>query len=129
MRHWTIGNKLYTGVGALVVFLLAAGCVSLWSTSRLNAQLEEMSRTTMRKVVLIAGVTAGFEAAYSHAKTIILGGMAGEDAKVEAARRAAQEAGAQVRRDLGELRVLLTEPEAQQALRTIEQGVEAWDRF
>ncbi|HEX7088436.1 MAG TPA: methyl-accepting chemotaxis protein [Vicinamibacterales bacterium] len=129
MRHWTIGNKLYSGVGALVVFLLAAGCVSLWSASRLNAQLEEMSGTTMRKVVLIAGVTAGFEAAYSHAKTMILGGMAGDEAKVEAAKRAAEAAGEQVRRNVEELRPLLTEPEAQAALRTIEHGAEAWDRF
>ena len=129
MRDWTIGKKLFSGVGALVALLFVAGGVSLWSAASLNAQLEYMSATTTRKVALAYGVNADFEAAYSHAKTMILAGMAGENEKVVSARSAALKAGPQIRESIAELRLLLARDSSQDALDGLEQGAASWDTF
>ena len=35
MSHWTIGRKLYLGVGALVALVLLISGIALWSASNI----------------------------------------------------------------------------------------------
>jgi hypothetical protein len=36
---WTIGKKLFTGVGVLIALLVASGANSLWTTRAMNDRL------------------------------------------------------------------------------------------
>ncbi len=39
MSHWTIGRKLYLGVGALVALVLLISGIALWSASNIFGRL------------------------------------------------------------------------------------------
>ncbi len=50
--RWTIGRKLFTGVGVLVVLLVVSGGVSVWSTSVLNERLVNTGEKTAQRIRL-----------------------------------------------------------------------------
>jgi methyl-accepting chemotaxis protein/methyl-accepting chemotaxis protein-1 (serine sensor receptor) len=52
MGNWTVGKKLMTGTGALVVCLLLSGGLSVWATSMLKGLLDEAVEKTVVKLDL-----------------------------------------------------------------------------
>ena len=38
--RWTIGKRLFTGVGVLIALLMASGATTLWTTHAMNARRE-----------------------------------------------------------------------------------------
>ena len=52
MSHWTIGKKLYLGVGALVALVLVISGISLWSSSSIFGRFERTAKATARKHAL-----------------------------------------------------------------------------
>ena len=51
-NHWTIGKKLFTGIGVLVALLLVSGTVAIWSSSMLKEQLDTAITKTTPKIDL-----------------------------------------------------------------------------
>ena len=51
-NHWTIGKKLFTGIGVLVALLLLSGTVAIWSSSMLKEHLDTAIMKTTPKVDL-----------------------------------------------------------------------------
>jgi methyl-accepting chemotaxis protein len=49
---WTIGRKLFTGVGVMMALLIASGAMSLRTTSALNDRLVATSQQTTRRIML-----------------------------------------------------------------------------
>ena len=49
---WTIGKKLFTGVGVLIALLIASGANSLWTTRSMNERLVKTGEKTARRILL-----------------------------------------------------------------------------
>ena len=47
--RWTIGKKLFTGVGVLIALLMASGATTLWTTRAMNERLVHTGEKTVRR--------------------------------------------------------------------------------
>jgi len=81
MKAWTIGRKLYGGVGTLVFLLMASSALALVSAARIYADLEQTGGPTTKEMTLALQVSAQLEQSYSHAKSMTLYGVAKDAAK------------------------------------------------
>jgi len=52
MKAWTIGRKLYGGVGTLVFLLMASSALALVSAARIYADLEQTGGPTTKEMTL-----------------------------------------------------------------------------
>src|SRR6185503_2801893 len=129
MSHWTIGRKLYLGVGALVALVLLISGISLWSASNIFGRFEQTANKTARKQALALDVQYQFEMGYSHAKSMILAGMAADSAGVEKAKGTATTATAKIDEAIAEIRPLVETEVGLQALAEVDKGVENWKGF
>src|SRR5215218_2442517 len=50
--RWTIGKKLFTGVGVLIALLVASDFMSLWTTRTMNQRLIHTGERTARRIRL-----------------------------------------------------------------------------
>jgi methyl-accepting chemotaxis protein len=122
MANWTIGRKLYTGVGALVALVLAVSAISLWATSDIHSRLEHAGEKTARKQALALQIEYEFEMAHSHFKSTILAGMAADNAGVEKAKKTAEDALARIEKDLAEFAPLIETDAGRKALAEVSRG-------
>ena len=51
-NNWTVGKKLFTGIGVLVAMLLVSGAMAIWSSSMLKGQLDTAIQKTTKKISL-----------------------------------------------------------------------------
>ena len=129
MSHWTIGKKLYLGVGALVALVLLISGISLWSSSNIFGKFEHTANGTARKQALALDLQYQFEMGYSHAKSMLLAGMAADAKGVEKAKGTATKATEKIDEAMTELRPLIETEEGRQALADVDKGVENWKGF
>ena len=50
--RWTIGKKLFTGLGVLIALLMASGATTLWTTRSMNERLVNTGEKTVRRIRL-----------------------------------------------------------------------------
>ena len=129
MSHWTIGRKLYLGVGALVALVLLISGVSLWSASNIFGRFEQTANKTARKQAIALDLQYQFEMGYSHAKSMLLAGMAADGAGVEKAKGTATTATVNIDEAIAEIRPLVDTEVGRQALADVDKGVENWKGF
>ena len=129
MSHWTIGKKLFLGVGVLVALVLAISGVSLWSSSNIFGKFEHTATSTARKQALALDLQYQFEMGYSHAKSMILAGMSADNAGVEKAKATATKATEEIDKAIDQIRPLIEVEAGRQALASVDKGVESWKGF
>jgi methyl-accepting chemotaxis protein/methyl-accepting chemotaxis protein-1 (serine sensor receptor) len=129
MANWTIGKKLYLGLGALVALVLAVSTVSLWGTSDLYGKLTHTAEKTARKRALALNTEFQFEMAYSHFKSMILAGMAADSAGVDKARKTADDAIEKIDANLKDFDALIETEAGRKALGDVVRGREATKAF
>jgi len=129
MSHWTIGRKLYLGVGALVALIVASSSISLWGSADISERLTHTGERTARKLALGLSLEYQFELAYSNAKSMILAGMAADAAGVEKAKATATSASTQIDKLIAEFRPLIEVEAGRKALADVETGAQHWKRF
>ena len=129
MSHWTIGKKLYLGVGALVALVLVISGISLWSSSNIFGRFERTAKATAHKHALALDLQYQFEMGYSHAKSMLLAGMAADNAGVEKAKGTATTATEKIDEAIAEIRPLIETEAGRQALADVDKGVENWKGF
>jgi len=127
MKAWTIGRKLYGGVGTLVFLLMASSALALVSAARIYADLEQTGGPTTKEMTLALQVSAQLEQSYSHAKSMTLYGVAKDAAKYKEFAGRSQAAVQNVHKLVAELQPLVDGDDAQKLLSQIEQGAAAWD--
>ena len=127
MKAWTIGKKLYGGVGALVVLLMASSALALVSAARIYADLQETGGPTSKEMTLALQVSSDLEQAYSNAKSMTLYVVDKDDAKYKESVGRSQAAVESVHKLVAELQPLIEAGEGQQLLAQIEQGDAAWE--
>jgi methyl-accepting chemotaxis protein len=120
--RWTIGKKLFTGVGVLIALLVASGATSLWTTRAMNDRLVNIGQKTAPRIRLAERAQAEPLRMYIAEQMMLLARASGDKvlndtwkAKFDAS-RASQD------KELAELEGLLELESGKQALAKFKQG-------
>jgi methyl-accepting chemotaxis protein len=125
MSNWTIGRRLYFGLGTLVALVLAVSGVSLWGTSDIHGRLAHTGEFTARKQALAHQTEFEFELAYSHFKSMILAGMAADNAGVDKARKTVDDALEAIEKNVKDFEPLIETAEGRKALADVAASARA----
>jgi methyl-accepting chemotaxis protein len=129
MSHWTIGKKLYLGVGVLVALVIVISGISLWSASTIFGRFENTADKTARKQALALKLEYEFEMGYSHAKSMILAGMSADAKGVDKAKATVTASTGNIDKGLEQMRTLVDTDAGRQALAEVDKGAENWKSF
>ncbi len=120
--RWTIGKKLFTGVGLLIALLVASGATALWTTSAMNDRLVKTGEKTARRIRLAERAQAEPLRMYIAEQMMLLARASGDKvlndtwkAKFDVSRESQQ-------KELALLEALLELESGEQALAKFRQG-------
>jgi methyl-accepting chemotaxis protein len=129
MTGWTIGKKMFGGLGTLVVLLLLSCTLAVWSASQIFGRLDTTGNTTVRSLTLALEIDSQLEVACSHAKSMVLAGMAADSAMYAREIEQSQAAVLRAREAFNAMRPLTSRADAVQALAGIDQGSREWEQL
>ncbi|HSW51570.1 MAG TPA: methyl-accepting chemotaxis protein [Bryobacteraceae bacterium] len=121
----TIGKKLMFCFGAIVLLVLGLGYASLSSVNKLSAELNTATTQTAKKTELAGQIAANISDMRGGQRGVILFSML-KNPSVKVARDTFQAAAADIRKQLAEMRPLLTTEAGRQSVDTIETNLAAW---
>ena len=124
-RHWTVGQKLYSGVAAVVGLTVLLGSMAIWnaSTSRASQRESEASGRRMRLAGQLKHANATMFAAE---KAMIVAGASDDTARLMALHEEVDVVMAQARKDSAELASLVTGAD-RDTLTRLDAGMDAWE--
>jgi methyl-accepting chemotaxis protein len=125
---WTIGKKLFTGVGVLIALLMASGANSLWSTRSMNERLVHTGEITARRIRLAERAQAEPLRMYIAEQMMLLARASGDKALFEVWNKKFEAALAHQTTELKELEDLLETEAGRQAITKFKQGSEAFHK-
>src|SRR5256885_14538679 len=96
MRNWTIGRRLFTGVGALVTLIVAVAILALWVGRSLEQRLVNTDDHIVKRLELVHQIETELERLYATQPALISAAFMNDKALVEARKLAAAEAIAEV---------------------------------
>ncbi len=129
MAGWTIGKKMFAGLGTLVVLLLLSCTLAVWSASQIFARLDTTGNTTVRALTLALEIDRQLADACSHAKSMVLAGMAADTAMYAQEIEQSETAFLGAREAFNAMRPLASQADAVQALAGIDQGSREWEQL
>jgi methyl-accepting chemotaxis protein/methyl-accepting chemotaxis protein-1 (serine sensor receptor) len=96
MRTWTIGRRLLTGVGALVVLILAVAALALYVGRSLEERLINTDDHTVKHLNLVLQIETELERLYGTEPALIAAGFANDPQLIAAKKLAVAEAVSEV---------------------------------
>ncbi len=120
--RWTIGRKLFTGVGVLIALLVASGAASLWTTRAMNERLVTTGQVTARAILLAERSEAEPLRMYIAEQMMLLARAGGDKALNDTWQKKFEAAKASQQQELAELEALLERESSKQALDSFKQG-------
>ncbi len=96
MKNWTIGRRLFTGVGALLMLIFAIAALSLSVGRSLEERLVNTGDHTAKRLGLVLQIETELERLYASQPAMIVAGFMNDPAMVEARKVSVAEASAQV---------------------------------
>jgi methyl-accepting chemotaxis protein len=126
--RWTIGKKLFTGVGVLIALLVASNVTSLWTTRAMNERLVHTGEKTARRILLAERAQAGPLRMYIAEQMMLLARASGDKALNETWQAKFAAAEASQKKELAELEGLLETETGRQALAKFKLGSEAFHK-
>ncbi|MEO5822642.1 MAG: methyl-accepting chemotaxis protein [Vicinamibacteraceae bacterium] len=119
---WTIGKKLFTGVGVLIALLIASGATSLWTTRAMNERLVKTGEKTARRIRLAERTQAEPLRMYIAEQMMLLARASGDKALNDTWQKKFEAAKANQQAELTQLDGLLELESGRQALGKFKQG-------
>ena len=119
---WTIGKKLFTGVGVLIALLVVSGATSLWTTREMNQRLVKTGERTARRIRLAERAQSEPLRMYIAEQMMLLARAAGDKALNETWQKKFEAAKAAQQEELGSLESLLDLDSSKQAFTKFKQG-------
>ncbi len=119
---WTIGKKLFTGVGVLIALLVASGANSLWTTRSMNERLVKTGEKTARRILLAERAQAEPLRMYIAEQMMLLARASGDKALHDTWKAKFDGAHAALDTQMAELEGLLVLESGRQALGKFKQG-------
>src|SRR5215470_19300021 len=94
--NWTIGRRLFTGVGALIALIVAVAVLALWVGRSLEERLLHTNDHTVKRLGLALQIETELERLYATQPALITAGYMNDKALIEGRKLAADEAVAEV---------------------------------
>jgi methyl-accepting chemotaxis protein len=123
---WTVGKKLFTGVGVLLAFLLAEGGTAFWVARSLNAQLDTAITVTAKKLELATSMGESGAGMRSEQRRYLLGVFGKDKATMDAAEKAMDGRVDEMRKKVAELSPLLQSEAGKRAATELVSDLNAW---
>ena len=127
MAKWSIGKRLFTGVGALVALIVLSGTVSIWTGRAMKAQMDETTQRTARTLSLALNIAGDAVTLSNEQRRLLLAGLGDDQAAVEQARKAATETRQANLKRLEEIGGLLDDEATIADLQVIGGKLRDWD--
>jgi len=123
---WTIGKKLYTGIGALVLLLALAGANALWVAGTLNAAILEATNVGAKRVDLAFQVAASVKDIKSSQRKLLVAAYRKDAPKVDESKQDIQKELVEFNNGAAALRPLLISEEGRRLLADMEDKLARW---
>jgi len=124
MATWTIGKKLFTAIGAIVVLTMASGGVSLWSASSIQERLTNTGEKTAKRIQLAERVQTENLRLFAAEKIMILAGFDNDRKLHDRWKELLDTTYTDLKRSVDELRSLMMLESGKQAAATLGQGLD-----
>jgi methyl-accepting chemotaxis protein len=128
MRNWTIGRRLFTGVGALITLIVAVAVLALWVGESLEERLIHTNDHTVKRLGLALQIESELERLYATQPALIMAGYMNDKTLVESRKLAVAEAIAEVNGSLTELRAEASNEADRQATADLSSDLASWTR-
>ena len=119
---WTIGKKLFAGVGALVALLVVSDAVSFWTASAMNERLVNTGERTAQRIRLSQKALSEPLRMYIAEQMLLLARAGGDKALAATWQSKFDTAQATQQKDIASLEALMDPGAGKQALATFKQG-------
>jgi methyl-accepting chemotaxis protein len=126
--NWTIGRRLFTGVGALITLIVAVAVLALWVGRSLEARLISTNDHTVKRLGLVMQIETELERLYATQPALIMAGFMNDKALVESRKLATAEAIAEVNGSISSFRAEGTTDDDRKAIVELMTDLDGWTR-
>ncbi len=126
LSQMTIGKKLTSAFGAMVLLLLGLGYAAFWSVGSLGASLEEAVKVTAKKLDLVNGTRARVQEAVGAMRGGQLAHINNDPERVRTNKQKMDAAATRVAEQIAEMRPLLQTEAGKASLNTIQTNLANW---
>ncbi len=123
---WTIGRKLYTGIGALVALLLLAGTNALWVASTMRSEIDAATNVGARRVEIAFRVLTDAKDVKSAQRQMLVAAYRKDAPKVAEAKQAIATELDSFHKNATALRPYLQSEQGRAMLSEIEDRISRW---
>ena len=123
---WTIGKKLYTGIGAMVILLLGAGGESWWIATTLKSELDAAAKENARRFELSLTVASDAGSVQSAERRLLIAAYRRDMTQIDAARKELADELRDFQRSVDTLRPMLTSDEDRRTLDEADRAMRNW---
>src|SRR5215471_14409785 len=128
MKNWTIGRRLFTGVGALITLIVAVAVLALWVGRSLEERIVHTNDHTVKQLGLALQIETELERLYATQSALIMAGYMNDKSLVEGRKLAADEAVSEVNGSLTAFQTEATTDADRKALADLTLDLEGWTR-
>ena len=128
MKNWTIGRRLFTGVGALITLIVAVAVLALWVGRSLEERMVHTNEHTVKQLGLALQIETELERLYATQTALIMAGYMNDKSLVESRKLAADEAVSEVNGSLNAFKTEATTDADRKALADLTLDLEGWTR-
>jgi methyl-accepting chemotaxis protein len=123
---WTIGKKLYTGIGALVLLLVVAGAQALWVAGTLESAIDQATNVGARRVDLAHQVSEDAKDVKSSQRKLVVAAYRKDAPKVEESKQDIRKQLAEFSKDVADLRPLIVSETGRTLLADMDDRLAKW---
>jgi methyl-accepting chemotaxis protein len=126
MATWSIGRRLFTGMGSLALLLVISGGVSTWAASQMKRQLDVTARETARDLDVARQIERDAVVLDAEQRRLVLSGLGGDQEGLTRARDTMQRTRETGGKLIGELKAR-AHGEGRKRIDDITGKLQAWD--
>jgi methyl-accepting chemotaxis protein/methyl-accepting chemotaxis protein-1 (serine sensor receptor) len=126
--NWTIGRRLFTGVGALITLIVAVAVLALWAGRSLEERLVHTNEHTVKQLGLALQIETELERLYATQPALIAAGYMNDKALVQGQKLAADEGVSEVNGSLSAFQAGATSDADHQVLMELSSDLQGWTR-
>jgi methyl-accepting chemotaxis protein/methyl-accepting chemotaxis protein-1 (serine sensor receptor) len=128
MKNWTIGRRLFTGVGALITLIVAVAILALWVGRSLEERLISTNDHTVKRLGLVLQIETELERLYATQPALIMAGFMSDKTLVESRKLATAEAIAEVNGSISSFRAEAVTDADRKAIVDLTTDLAGWSR-
>ena len=128
MKNWTIGRRLFTGIGALVLLIFSVAALALYVGRSLEQRFITTGDHTVKRLELVLQIETELERLYASQPAMINAGFLNDPAMVESRKLSVAEASAEVSGSIELLKAEGSSDADRMAIAVLTSDLDGWTR-